>query len=349
MPVGSYCRRPACTVDAQENLRAAAERMEKEGLGMLVAVEKGCPVGVLTDRDVALCALDAATAHVAQAMTRSPATIEAGAALSEAVALMGRKGVRRLPVVEADGQVVGVLAADDLLRLLASEIGTLAAVTQAQLPPGLQPGAPAQLAVGGPSPGEPHYAREVASVRADAPVAEAVEALRERAIGCVVVVGESEEPVGVLTDRDVALRVIARGLDPAATLVSGAMSSPAVTCDASQGLQEVAERMRALAVRRVPIVRDGRLAGIVTFDDLVATFGDELQQLGTAARRQVRREARRAQAEHLRQEAGDKAQEAIDKLQEVGARLAEIGGEKMKALGREVAALRDKLRARHDT
>jgi CBS domain-containing protein len=336
-------------VDAQENLRSAAERMEKEGVGLLVVVEQGRPVGVLTDRDVALCGLDAGAARVAQAMTGPPITIEVDAALSEAAALMGRRGVRRLPVVEVDGQILGVIAADDVLRLLASELGGLAAVASAQLPGGVQPGAPGEAPAGG-TPTRPvsHYLRDVASVRADVHVAAAVEALRERAVGCVVVVGEADEPVGMLTDRDVALRVIARGLDPAATPVSSVMSAPAFSCDVSQPLEEIVEQMRAQAVRRMPIVRDGRLAGMVSFDDLLATLGDELQQLGEAARRQVRREARRVQVEHLRQEAGDKLQEAIDKLQEAGTRLAELGGEGMKTLGREVSALREKLKRRRE-
>lgn len=78
-----------------------------------------------------------------------------------------------------------------------------------------------------------HYATEVVSVRPDVPVRAAIAEMKERAVGCVVVSGEAGELLGVLTDRDVALRVVARGADPEATPVSAVMSAPAFSCGAS--------------------------------------------------------------------------------------------------------------------
>ena len=78
MPVGSYCRRSPCTAQLDETLQASAERMEKEGVGLLVVVDGGWPVGVVSDRDVALEVLagrrDPVATRVADAMTKKPVT-----------------------------------------------------------------------------------------------------------------------------------------------------------------------------------------------------------------------------------------------------------------------------------
>jgi CBS domain-containing protein len=332
MSVRLYSRVSVCTAASDEAIRVAAERMEKEGVGMLVVVDDGRPVGVLTDRDVALC--DNAEAHVAQAMSAPALTMRSDASVADAAAQMGRRSVRRMPLVGADRRLAGLIAADDILRLVASEISALAAVAAAQMPAEPEP-APESA-----SPGEKrlasHYLGEVVSVRADAPIEAAIAAMKEHSVGCVAVIGESEEPVGLLTDRDVALRAIARGANRSATPVSAVMSSPAVACDATAPLELVVEAMRTHAVRRVLIRRDGRLAGIVTFDDLVAAFGDELHRLGEAARRQIRREQRRVQAEHVREE-------VVEKLQDAAARLREIGGDTLTAIGKELDNVRERV------
>jgi CBS domain-containing protein len=300
-PVHSFCRRKACLVLADETLQAAAERMEREGVGMLVVVAAGHPAGVLTDRDVALQLL-APVERVADAMSPKPFTVRADAPLADAMALMARHGVRRLPVVDATGHSQGVIATDDVVRLLASEIAGLAEVAEAQLPAELEPGAPASPRTRDGS--ADHYLRPVVTVPPGASLRSAVERMHEQVTGCVVVVGEAGGAEGILTDRDVALRAVAKGLDASRTLVSSVMTAPVVACDAGQRLDEVVERMRAQGVRRMPILRGGRVAGILTYDDLLAAFAGELAALARAARRQVQRERRRVRIERTRDEVG---------------------------------------------
>jgi len=300
MPVRSYCRRKVCLVLPDESIEAAAQRMEREGVGLLVVVADGRPNGVLTDRDVALQMLEPAT-RVADAMSPKPLTVREDAPLGEAMALMSRHGVRRLPVVDATGHSLGVIAADDAVRLLASEIAALAAVAEAQLPSELQPGAPASPQTQ--ERGVEHYLRPVVTVPLGADLRTAVEQMRQHVTGCVVVAGAAGNAEGILTDRDVAVRAVARGLDASRTPVSSVMSAPVATCEAAQPLEEVVEQMRARGVRRMPILRNGRLAGIVTYDDLLTAFGGELAALARAASRQVQRERRRVRIEQTREEA----------------------------------------------
>ena len=138
MPVGDYCRRPAATIAPDDSVRAAAERMEKGGLGCLIVAENGKPVGILTDRDVALgilCKrLDAGAVSVSELAARSPLVIEQDAPLAEAARMIRRHGIRRLPVVDKKGELVGVIAADDLMQLVVSELESLAPAVRKQNP-----------------------------------------------------------------------------------------------------------------------------------------------------------------------------------------------------------------------
>ncbi len=344
MPVGSYCRRSVCTAHPEEGVRGAAQRMEKEGVGLLLVVEEGRPVGVLTDRDVALevaaARRDPSEVRVADAMTRDPVLIAASAPLPQAASLMARTGVRRLPVVDEAGSALGVFAADDLVRLLADEIGGLADVSREQLPVGVDVGGIVSETEGIARPVD-HYRRDVVQLRSDADIATVAEAMKLHGVGCVVVMGDAEQPVGIATDRDVALRAVAAGLDVGATPVSAIMSSPVVTADASQPLEEVVERMRTRGVRRIPILGDEGLVGLVTFDDLLVVFGRELQQLGEAALRDVRSEQLHARVERLRNE-------AEETLRELSSRLRELGEKTFERLRPELEALREKLRRSRD-
>jgi CBS domain-containing protein len=344
MPVGDYCRRSPCTAKPDETLRSAAERMEKEGVGLLVVVEDEGPVGVLSDRDVALAAVaercDLAKARVSDAMSRRPVTILADDSISEAASRMMRNGVRRLPVVGDEGRVVGVIAADDLVRILAQEIGGLAGVVTAQLPSGFDQGVRVPAGRGAARPAE-HYRRDVVSIRVDARVRELAEQMRDRAVGCVVAMVDADEPAGIVTDRDLALRVVARGLDPDTTSVAAVMSAPPITAQATQPVEEIVGIMRTRGVRRVPILSEGRLVGIVTFDDLLVAFGEELGQLGRATLRDVRKEWGLAQAERLRRE-------AEERLRDLAGRLQRVGGETLRGVARELEALRERLRGPKD-
>ncbi|MDJ0867109.1 MAG: CBS domain-containing protein [Myxococcota bacterium] len=138
MSIGSYCRRDVRTVAVDETLRAAARRMDQEGVGCLVAVEGDLPRGVLTDRDVALSVirgdLDPDEALVGEVIEPDPVTVHASSPLRIAARVMRRRGIRRLPVVDDHERLVGVIASDDLLALVSDELATLASAIRGQLP-----------------------------------------------------------------------------------------------------------------------------------------------------------------------------------------------------------------------
>ena len=304
MSVARYCRRPASTIAPDESLRNAAQRIEKEGMGCLVVASEDRPMGVLTDRDLALRVLaegrDPAATSVRDVLRRSATTIRETASLADASASMCREGVRRLPVVDEEGALLGVLAAGDVLRVVAGEVEALAAVASAQVPEGAPapspqlPGEAAQRTAG-------HYHKEVVCLPAEASVKQAAEEMKGQGVGCVVVTESAgDEAVGLVTDRDLVLRVIAAGRDPEATAVSSIMSTPLAAAEPHQPLEMLLATMRTRSVRRVPVLEEGRAVGMVTFDDVLLALGRELEQLGEAALREIRRERRDVESERAR-------------------------------------------------
>jgi CBS domain-containing protein len=138
MPVGDYCQRDVRTIESSESVRAAARKMADEGVGTLLVTTGRLLRGVVTDRDIALCALrdglDPDTTPLTDVLSGDPAVAHTDTPLRAAAALMRRRSVRRLPVLDEKQNPVGVIASDDLLRIIAGELAGLAHVLAEQSP-----------------------------------------------------------------------------------------------------------------------------------------------------------------------------------------------------------------------
>jgi CBS domain-containing protein len=100
----------------------------------------------------------------------------------------------------------------------------------------------------------------------DADVRSAAELMRDQDIGDVVVV-EGSDIRGIVTDRDIAIRAVAEGRGPD-TRLADILSDPVVTASPTDSVEHVVDLMRRHAVRRIPVVESGRLAGVVSLGDL---------------------------------------------------------------------------------
>lgn len=129
--------------------------------------------------------------------------------------------------------------------------------------------------------------RDVATIPADAPVADAVARLRERNVGALVVTAPESEPSqaatgglsGIISERDI-VRALAGDADPAAVLagpVSALMSTDLATCGPRATVDELMRVMTDRRIRHIPVIDGGRLAGIVSIGDVVKSRIDELQ------------------------------------------------------------------------
>ena len=133
--------------------------------------------------------------------------------------------------------------------------------------------------------------RAVAFTTRDATVASAAKLMRHGHVGSLVIVdqmnGGKRVPVGMVTDRDIIVEVIATGLDPAVITVGDIMSQDLVVGRESDSVLETLEVMRFKGVRRLPTVdRDGQLIGIVTVDDLLEILAEELNELARIVARE---------------------------------------------------------------
>lgn len=133
MAVGDLCSRKVVIAFRKDTVADACRLMRENHIGSVVVVEDGArnaPVGMITDRDVAIgvvaLGLDPETTLVEAVMRPGIAAVAETDSVRDAIALMRDQGVRRLPVVDRAGRLAGVIAADDLLDLLAGEISDLA-------------------------------------------------------------------------------------------------------------------------------------------------------------------------------------------------------------------------------
>jgi CBS domain-containing protein len=113
------------------------------------------------------------------------------------------------------------------------------------------------------------------TVQSDATVVEAARIMRDQDAGIVPVV-ENEQLSGTVTDRDIAVRVVAEGRDPDATTVREIASTDVVSVEPQQELSEALRLMAEHQVRRLPVVENDRLVGIVAQAD-VARESDDMQ------------------------------------------------------------------------
>jgi CBS domain-containing protein len=120
-------------------------------------------------------------------------------------------------------------------------------------------------------------------------VEEAARAMRAENVGALVVVNAGR-PIGMLTDRDVTVEVVAQGKDPDAVRVGDVMHKKPMTIREDLGLLDAAKMFARTGVRRLPVVtKTGLLVGVVTVDDLIMLFGNEMGHLAGALSAGLRR------------------------------------------------------------
>lgn len=122
--------------------------------------------------------------------------------------------------------------------------------------------------------------REVAVAAPTASLLSVARAMRDRNVGTVVVVDAGEKPIGIVTDRDLVIRVLAAGVDPGSATVDAIMTRCPRTMPAGAASAEALACMRELGVRRLPVVGErGELVGIVSVDDVLQSVAEELGSL----------------------------------------------------------------------
>ncbi len=113
--------------------------------------------------------------------------------------------------------------------------------------------------------------KDIITVEAEATVGEAVELMNKHAIGCLVVMKKTK-PVGIVTERDMLKRVLAEPRDPQRVRVREIMSKPLASVTPQMNIEDAAGIMLERGIKKLPVVKNGRLVGLVTLTDLVFSY-----------------------------------------------------------------------------
>jgi CBS domain-containing protein len=138
--------------------------------------------------------------------------------------------------------------------------------------------------------------RDTVIMKRDETIGKAAQLMRQHHVGDVIVIEERDSlniPVGIVTDRDLVVEIMATGLDAAVITAGDIMEQELVTVKESVGVFEAIQYMRSKTVRRLPVVgENGALVGILTLDDLLELLSEELLAISRLTSYQRQREAR---------------------------------------------------------
>lgn len=127
--------------------------------------------------------------------------------------------------------------------------------------------------------------REVVLAEQDETVAEAAARMDREGVGTLIVTGEDDRPVGILTDRDVALRCVGQGLDPHVTEVADLMTAPVRAVSEETPIEDALAFMASGGTRRLIVTdEEDRLVGVLSVDDVVDLMVEEASSIGRILR-----------------------------------------------------------------
>jgi CBS domain-containing protein len=137
MSLERVCHREVVTVSPQSSLLEVARLMRSQHVGSVIVVEENRPVGILTDRDIIVKVVAAEKAPKAvrayEIMTPNPALVNINYDPLDATQIMRDRGLRRLPVVDENRHLLGIMTLDDVLGLLGKEAANLAETVHTEL------------------------------------------------------------------------------------------------------------------------------------------------------------------------------------------------------------------------
>lgn len=137
MTVGSMASDEVVTASRDTEISDVAEKSRSENVGAVVISDDDTPVGLVTDRDIVLAFAehdDVLSLTAADVMTEDPVTLQADDEDMEISRAIGEHGVRRIPVVDDDGQLSGIVTLDDLVATIGEQLDNIADTIESQSP-----------------------------------------------------------------------------------------------------------------------------------------------------------------------------------------------------------------------
>lgn len=131
---------------------------------------------------------------------------------------------------------------------------------------------------------------EVVTISEQASIQEAAKLMKEKQVGCLLVLKEKDDtqnPIGIITDRDITVKIVAQKNDLSQVTVKDAMSSDLLMVPHDQEIQKSLEAMRSKGVRRAPVTENNKVCGLLTADDVMIMIAGELNQLAELVKAQL--------------------------------------------------------------
>lgn len=245
--VDDIMSRDIVTIGKEATMDEAARIMGEKHIGSLIVEIDGEPVGIVTERDllsrVIAKGLDPKNVKVSRVTSSPLITLKPSLSIKKAAQTMIKKK-GRLAVFDA-GKLVGIITASDLVRSLPESPETVLKV-------------------------DDYMTREVITSDEGTTVISLARLMGERRIGSVVIT-RGGEPVGIFTERDLLTTFLARSRSMEVE-VGEVCSSPLVAISSGMSIHEAATIMAARRLKRLPIVENSRLIGIITARDLVKAY-----------------------------------------------------------------------------
>ena len=254
LEVGDVMSKEVISVCPDETVVSAAKIMSDRGISCIVVGKHKEVLGILTETDflkkIADKQKDFGDTRVRDVMSSPVASVPYETSILEAGRIMEQKHIKRLPIVK-ENQLVGIVTQTDLVRALTS-YGMWRDVAEIMT-------------------------RNVAGVPGDATVAEAAELMTRRNVSCVVTL-EDDQAVGVLTERDLLTRVVARKKDPAKVKMKEVMTSPVTSVAPSCSVFSAGRMMEEMNVRRLIVADKKHCCGIVAQTDIFRVVKKKLEE-----------------------------------------------------------------------
>jgi len=119
----------------------------------------------------------------------------------------------------------------------------------------------------------------VVTIEENAPVNEVAELMDKHGLGCVIVTSKEGKPIGIITERDLVARVLAKNAMPSSVKAGEVMTSPLITIEPDETIHEAARRMSRLNIRRLGVVYKGQLVGLLSSKDILAVVPELIETI----------------------------------------------------------------------
>jgi signal-transduction protein with cAMP-binding, CBS, and nucleotidyltransferase domain len=138
MTILECCRAEVISAPPEAKVSEIATLMAESNVGSVVITTDDCPVGIVTDRDLVCRVMaigkDPKKTQVSEVMSTDPVVVLDETGLYEALQIISREGVRRLPIIDCDGLLIGIITLDDIIRLLGQEMQCMGEVIRESTP-----------------------------------------------------------------------------------------------------------------------------------------------------------------------------------------------------------------------